>query len=246
MRLLLFFLSLTIFPTITLSTELVGRAYDNKTKALLYQETHLFDKNSIRSRYTDADDQLIGKRMVEMAQDRVVRYQLEQTTLGVAETVERLPDMINITATSNGETASTQLNKVDTKGVVIDAGFSNFIVRNWDKLSSGEKLSLDFVSTARRDAIKLQLKRIDSEKSSLPRYGSTDGIIMFNMNIANPFLRLLLKPIEIGYYSDTKQLAYYQGISNLKNANGQQFESMHIKFERQKPQHQAKATASAE
>jgi len=231
MRLLLFFLSLTIFPTITLSTELVGRAYDNKTKALLYQETHLFDKNSIRSRYTDADDQLIGKRMVEMAQDRVVRYQLEQTTLGVAETVERLPDMINITATSNGETASTQLNKVDTKGVVIDAGFSNFIVRNWDKLSSGEKLSLDFVSTARRDAIKLQLKRIDSEKSSY---------------IANPFLRLLLKPIEIGYYSDTKQLAYYQGISNLKNANGQQFESMHIKFERQKPQHQAKATASAE
>lgn len=222
--------------------ELIGSVYDNETTEFLYQERHVFDQNKMQSFYTNAQGEIIGEREVEFSDDRVTAYRLMQAELKRLESVERKPEEITILAKNKDQVKEANVSHKHIDEVVIDAGFSNFILRHWAALTTGEKVALDFVSIAQLGVVKLQLKKVDVEKSSLTKYGSTDGVVMFNMNIANPLLRLLLKPIEIGYYEDTRQLAYYQGISNLKDADGKQFESVHIKFDRQTGQ----ATAAAE
>ena len=53
---------------------------------------------------------------------------------------------------------------------------------------------------------------------------------MFKMTSANALFRLLIKPVQVGYYRDTRQLAFYQGVSNLKDIDGDNF-NVEITFE---------------
>ena len=59
---------------------------------------------------------------------------------------------------------------------------------------------------------------------------SQAGKARFEMNVSNPFLRLLLDPVTIEYYVQSQVLASYRGISNIKNENEENYD-VFIEFE---------------
>lgn len=229
MRALIFFTGLFTVSITALASaglDLVGAVYDAKTNQLIYQERHNFSRvdgeEVMRSTFTAPNGDMIGLRTVEYQGDRVRAYRMEQPGLNYKESILRNTEQIKIAGESQGKRESIEVRPGNIQDVVIDAGFSNFIVRNWSQLMEGQTLKFDFASTAQMDLVRLQVRHRET----------VDEVEMFNMTIANPILRLLLKPIEIGYFADTKQLAYYKGISNLKDDNGEQFSTVRIRYQK--------------
>ncbi|RBP53627.1 hypothetical protein [Arenicella xantha] len=214
--------------------ELIGKVYDIQTQALLYQETHSFADTTLKTSYTDASGNVIGQREVQFKPNgQVNAYQLTQQAAAITESVERKQQSIDMSVSAAGKQTQQEIDISQDDEVVIDAGFSNFLLRNWQNLLAGKKVTTRFASTAQMDLIKVQLNQVDPQTSSLADNGDTTGIVMFQMRLANPLIRWLISPIEVGYYADTKQIAYYQGASNLSKASGEHYGDVRVIFERQ-------------
>ncbi len=225
----LFAVSASAMPT----PALVGTAVDSNTNELLYKEKHLFETQNgqpiMRSEFLDPNGVLIAERTVKYDGGTVKEYRFKQDIINYSESIIRSRNRIDLEGQNGDEIKSDQID--DDTGVIIDAGFSDYIVRNWDELNQGKTKRFKFAHIGQMDAIKLRVKKAEIENTSAVENGVDDNVVMFKMTLANPVLRLLVKPIEVGYYKDSKQLAYYQGISNLKNSDGKQFSSVRIQYE---------------
>jgi len=150
---------------------------------------------------------VIGERVVNFNGDRVQSYRLEQAKIDYSESVVREAEQIVITKTSKGEIETKTIKPKQGFDYVIDAGFTNYVQRNWDLLVSGKPQKTYFVSPNRMEALYLELKHKNTDQA---------GVAHFEMNIANRLLKLVVKPIKIGFFAETKELAYYAGVSNLQ------------------------------
>lgn len=208
---------------------LIGKAYDPKSGELLYEEQHSINNAMIRTQYLAPQGQVIATRVVALEQDQVRSYSLTHHLLERSEHVERQSNGIAIELRQAQSSKSTLLKTKSDQQVTIDAGFSQFILKNWDRILTGEKLTTEFVSTARLDLIKISIRQHDTE---LPAELVNHDLTTFEMNLANPLLSWLLAPVRVAYYADDKQLAYYEGASNLYRADGSHFGTVRILFER--------------
>lgn len=206
--------------------ELIGQAFDVKTMQPLYKEQHRFDEldgeRFMKSTFTAPNGDTIATRIVKYDGDRVSAYKLQHKNINASEMVVREQNKIAISEQVDGQTKSAEIKTSESKPIIIDAGFSDYIVRNWLELKRGEKLKFDFISTAQLDSVRLRVEHVEER----------NGIDKFEMTLANPVFRFLIDPIEISYYSDTKQLASYQGISNIKDAGGERYSAIRIEYER--------------
>ncbi|GHA18456.1 hypothetical protein GCM10008090_30060 [Arenicella chitinivorans] len=209
---------------------LVGKAYDANSGELLYEEQHTITQQRIRTQYLAPDGKLIATREVTFDQDRVQSYRLTYHQHDRTEQIQRLVDGIAISLKKNQQDNSTVLRTKSNQEVTIDAGFSQFITRNWDRVTTGEKLTTEFVSTERMDLVKIAIRQRDTK---LPGDLGVHDLTSFEMTLANPLFSWLLEPVRVAYYSDSQQLAYYHGASNLYRANGNHFGTVRILFERQ-------------
>ena len=210
---------------------MVGKVYDSTTGQALYTEQHQIlgdlDARVLHSQYYDNNKELIGERRVEYQNNRVQRYTLDQEYLGISQRVERTSTGLDIEKSKNGVTQSKTIDHKNPNDVVIDAGFDDFIVREWQPLMAGKTIKFDAASVGQMDVIALQIKRVDVNNSVLKDAQKA----RFEMNIANPLLRWLVTPITIEYFTDSRELASYRGISNLKGDDLKNYDA-YIEFER--------------
>ena len=228
------FAALSIVPLAQSNTAnniLIGNVYDSKTGVELYTEQHQFlikpESHTLQSRYFDQDDQLIGERKVEYQSNRVERYRLEQGHLGIAEEIERTPEGLYFSVTKDGQTKTKEITYKNPNEIVIDAGFDDFIVREWKRLMQGKTIKFPYASASQMDVVKLQIKRVDAKSQLLADAQKA----RFEMTTSNPLFRLVITPITIEYFTDTRELASYRGISNIKDSNRNNFDA-YVEFER--------------
>ena len=209
---------------------LVGKVYDANTGARVYTEEHSIirseSQSQIQTRYIDIESNIIGERVVNFQNGLVVSYELEQPQLGIKERIERTAKGLIIEVVNEDDRRNKQVTYKNPESIVIDAGFDDFIVRKWDDLMAGKSLKFPFASTGQLDVVYLQLKRVDADSRVLSQAGKA----RFEMNVSNPFLRLLLDPVTIEYYVQSQVLASYRGISNIKNENEENYD-VFIEFE---------------
>jgi hypothetical protein len=127
--------------------------------------------------------------------------------LDYSESVVREQDQIVITRTRGDKVEREEVKPKEGFDYVIDAGFTSYVQRNWDLLVSGKPQKTYFISPNRMEALYLELKFKELDDQ---------GVAHFEMNIANRLLKLVVKPIKIGFFQDSKELAYYAGVSNLQ------------------------------
>ncbi len=223
---------LTVFALLTPAAaiqadQLVGDATDLNSGEPLYTEVHTFSERDgqrvMQSQYIAPDQTQLAERQVIYADSQVVSYQLNLMALEYREQIRRSDNLVSFEIDSAAQEIKRGSVEVKTNSdTIIDAGFNDYLLEQWDVLLQGETKRFYFASTARMDLVKLQVS-MDSKLSD-------ESMAVFSMTAANPVVRLLIKPVKVGFYRDSKQLAYYQGISNLKGQDGKAYR-VEISFE---------------
>ncbi len=207
------------------TTRFTGYAYDLDSGRLMYTERHQREirpdgTQRLVTAYSDAAEREFARRDIVGDTDRrVIEFDMRDVRIGYREQARRNDRSIELTRTEPEDgTERETLSNAAVRDVVIDAGFSDYVSRNWDTLLSGETMRFEFANIDRLSLIKLQLKHVGSRQENGYR------IEQFEMNAANFFIRLLLTPIRIQYYADNRELFRYEGISNVKDENGDNYE----------------------
>lgn len=170
-----------------------GQAFDDDGKALLYRELHRC--NSPRSRcvieYVDPGQQTLARKELDYS-DSAYAPDVTMRNL-LLESLKRA---------SGGDDAAT----------VIDAGFDNYVRSRWDELAAGKTVDFPFLVLGREQPLAMQAARRDGD--------CAEDALCLAVAPQAWYLRLVVPPIELTYARDSRRLLRYQGISNLRDAQG--------------------------
>ena len=115
------------------------------------------------------------------------------------------------------------LQKVD----ILDAGFDNFIRKNWDELQSGKTLSVNFASMSHLKTLPLRISSQPLSKCSI-KYNENSPMMCYFVEIDNALLRMLLGNIKITY-DQHHRLYEFNGIVNVQD-DGQDNQKAIIRY----------------
>jgi hypothetical protein len=199
--------------------ETVGSAYDLKSDELLYQETHCVsaDKLAREVVYEDAKGELIARKMVDYSSGATtpsfVQHNLYSNELIEVALEQGAVTMAVVDANSNETRKTVTEQPSQDLPVVIDAGFDVFVRENWDSLVAGESYEFQFPFADRSSLIELRIRRFGCSYST-----QTDQC--FRLELASWLLRMVVKPIELGYDPELRRLTRFRGLSNIGDENG--------------------------
>jgi hypothetical protein len=197
----------------------VGLAYDLKSDELLYSETHCVSEDSAKREvlYQDAEGNLMASKLLDYSSG-VTTPSFVQHNLYSSESIEvgfeqGMVSMEIIDADSRETLKSAQVQPSQKLPIVIDAGFDSFVHQHWDSLVAGESHEFQFPLADRESLVELRIKSLGCSYLS-----ETDQC--FRLDVANWLLRILVKPIELGYDKEARRLTRFRGLSNIGDANG--------------------------
>ena len=199
--------------------ETVGLAYDLKTDELLYSETHCVSEDSAEREvlYKDAEGKLMASKLLDYSSGvttpSFVQHNLYSSELIEVGFEQGMVSMAIIDADSREILKSAQAQSSQKLPIVIDAGFDFFVLQHWDSLVAGESHEFQFPLADRESLVELRIQSLGCSYSS-----QTDQC--FRLDVANWLLRILVKPIELGYDKEDKRLTRFRGLSNIGDANG--------------------------
>ena len=199
--------------------ETVGLAYDLKSDQLLYRETHCVSEDKLAREviYQDAEGKLIAHKVLDYSSGATtpsfVQHNLYSRELVEVTLEQGIVSMAVVDADSR-ETHKSGSAKPSAKlPVVIDAGFDVFVRQNWDSLVAGDSHEFQFPLADREQLIDLRIKPLGCSYLT-----QTDQC--FRLDVANWLLRMLVKPIELGYDTERRRLTRFRGLSNIGDENG--------------------------
>lgn len=196
----------------------VGNAFELNGSELLYTETHCKINNRASEVFYQSDD---GKLIAHKALDyqsgsytpSFVQYNL-QSNEKVKVSFDEQSVLMSMTGPDDNERQEKHsVTDTGRKPVVIDAGFDQFVRRNWDELVSGKSMEFQFPLASRSTMITLQIA------PSTCQY-ETETDQCFTLEAASWLFRMLSSPIELGYDSKLVRLNRFRGLSNINDKNG--------------------------
>ena len=197
----------------------VGMAYDLQSGELLYRETHCISSDGLDREvvYQDPDDKLIARKLLDYTTGETTpsfvqfnHYSRESIEVGFDQGSVSMK-VIDSDSRSVNKAALAQPG--ETMPVVIDAGFDGFVRQHWDELLAGAEREFQFPFADRQSLVELRIQPLSCSYET-----QTDQC--FRLDLANWLLRVLVKPIELGYDADSRRLTRYRGLSNIGDANG--------------------------
>lgn len=218
------------------NTELVGDVYDAKTQQLIYREHHEFSKEPnnefMNTTYRDASGRVIGVRKVNKQEGRVTDYEFTQSDVDISKRLERTTEQITIEISENGEQKTKSFSPKNNEDVVINAGLFDLIERERESILNNEEIRFKLALPEKGRTVEMRINRKPYRDSNTKNFIDDDSLITLNMVIASRLLRLLVPPIELAYYPDTKQIAFYKGPSNLKDKDGKPIKEIYVLYNR--------------
>jgi len=199
--------------------EAIGLAYDLNSGELRYRETHCVsaDGDQRQVLYQDRADRLIARKMVDYTTG-VTTPSFVQDNLYSGESIEvgleqGAVSMKIIEAGNSSANRTTRLQPDEVLPVVIDAGFDGFVRAHWDALLAGASREFQFPFADRQSLVELRIQPLSCSYQT-----QTDQC--FRLDLANWLLRVLVKPIELGYDAKSRRLTRYRGLSNIGDEQG--------------------------
>ncbi len=196
-----------------------GYARKDGSSAVFYTETYLDDpmNNIIRAVYWDGNRQPISYKQLDFGVDpnipkyfEVIDYRRER---GYRVTVKKgFANVKKLKVSANGSETVTRNHDVQIDSrTVIDAGFQRFVVANWDRLTRGKTVRINFlqIDKARLVPLKIKLTKCD-----------TPNTTCFKITFDNFLLQGMVPTIYMKYETDTKRLIRYTGLGPITELNG--------------------------
>ena len=199
---------------------LVGDAYALGSDTLIYQEHHKFSYNGDKLigdevEYRAPDGSVIGHKTLDFS--RSLNIPTYKTSLYDDQYVEGLKyDGDNIVIFNRqGRDAEEKSKTLELKKeMAADAGFNSYVQQHFDELASGDKVKFLFVAANYLKAVNFKAQKIGERQ-----VGNTP-VIDFKVTI-DSFFSLFIDPLIVSYDPQSKYLIEYQGLSNVRDADGE-------------------------
>lgn len=205
------------------STKYKGLAYDMNSNTIVYIENHeeiIENGNRIglKTSYTEPSGKMIARRNVSFTNSETIpTFQTEDFRDGYLEGSELKGDSVRLYWRKNYESTMSEKTILLPGPAAVDAGFNNFVQRNWDDLMNGTKRQFNFGAPFALDYYGFRLHKI--EKKTV---GDRERVVI-QCDIDNFFIRLFVTPIILTYDVQTRRLVEYEGISNINNEHGKSY-----------------------
>jgi hypothetical protein len=198
--------------------EYTGAASARQKADFLYGERHimLFSDGRLAKRtvlYTCADGTPFARKKVSYVQPTAPDFYFDDSSNGMQEGVR-----------SDGATRTMffKANRIDaeksaplpaTPGLVIDTGFDEFIQAHWNEFMRDSAVPLRFLVPSRLQAMSFVVEHL--------RSGRFDGrpTEVFRMKLSG-ILGLIFSGIDVAYDAADHRLVQYEGLSDLRDAAG--------------------------
>ncbi len=208
-----------------------ARASDPDTGELLYTEHHLLrhQDQQLRQRlvvYRCADGTAFARKRVDYADSALApAFHFEDARLGYREGLRRgtrEPELW-VQASAGSEERSATLG--GGAGLVADAGFDEFIRRQWQPLLAGDAVPLEFAVPSRLDSYAFTVRRRGSSQVA------GEPAEIFRLRLGGLW-GLLAPHIDVAYGSESRRLLWFEGLSNLLADDGEEPLQARIDFPR--------------
>ena len=196
----------------------VGNAYELNGSELLYTETHCkLNRRASEVFYQSGDGELIAHKALDFQSGSYspsfVQFNLQSNEKVEVSFVDQSVLMSMTGPDDNEQKDRHPVTDIERKPVVIDAGFDQFVRRNWDELVAGKSMEFQFPLASRSTMISLQIS------PSTCQY-ETETDQCFKLEAASWLFRMLSSPIELGYDKERVRLNRFRGLSNINDENG--------------------------
>lgn len=201
------------------TTRAIGHAHDLENDEFLYREVYCANGNpdEMEVIYRNETDRMIARKLLDY-RTGPVSPSFIQHNLYSSEVIEvGLSDGEVKMAVVDADSSETKKSATSATGdemeVVIDAGFDEYVRRNWDSLLAGEKKRFLFPFAEHAKLLELRIKRSGCSYE-------TDTDQCFKLELSNWLMRMLVAPIELGYDPELQRLLRYRGLSNIGDGKG--------------------------
>jgi hypothetical protein len=198
-----------------------GLARDPKDNSLLYREQHLMRKQDGRLTdrlvlYRCPDGTAFARKQLDYRGAAMApAFRLEDARTGYAEGLERSGAGETVFV-REGPGAAEQQAPLEAASAprVVDAGFDEFVRANWNALLSGETVPLEFAVPSRLEGIRFKVYRVQSDEVG------AEPAEVFRLRLGG-LLGWIAPHIDVAYGRDTQRLLRFEGLSNLREDDGE-------------------------
>lgn len=172
----------------------VGQAYDQTSGSIAYREFHFCSADALRCsiEYKNPEGKLIARK------DLDYRHDLHAPEINIHDVL-----------LAQRQTIAAQRED----GLVVDAGFDNFVRSNWDKLVTGEAIKFRFLVVGRKQPFTMRAQL--DESRSCPQQE-----LCLSVALDSWLLGMLADPIDLTYSREDRRLKRFQGVSNIRTESG--------------------------
>lgn len=202
-----------------------GKAIESKSQKLIYNEDHTVEYNGklvkkVITRYFSPE----GKEIAKLTSVFKDNSQLPDTEFidnrtGYKEITKLNGEEYNIkTISPKGKEKSGNIFVKDN--LVCGQGYHNFIISKMDSFKVGETRELRFIIPSMRDYFTFDLTFLGPLNKEKP------DEVSFRLDITNWILKMFADKIQVTYSKKDKVLLRYEGLTNLKNDKGDQYDAI--------------------
>lgn len=201
----------------------VGKAYDRSSGKLLYIEhraagSTLDSSEPQKIEYRDAGGKLLASKTLSFPQAYAPDYELLDARSGYLEGGQHVEDGFYRLYHRADADASMKENQVEfSYTLVSDAGLPRFLRARMEYLLKKGKVSFDLAAAQRTETYKFEASRLD-DKDLAGR-----AAICIQVQPAS-MLRMVVAPLIFSFDKENLQLLRYEGLSNIRDEAGKQFD----------------------
>jgi len=214
--------ALALLPAVAaaIQPDRTGYAYRPDSSVLIYIEQH--DETRLDGRVTRStvtyrrpEGGVFATKKLDFTADRTgPAFRLENQHHGHVEGARHTQDGLVVFFRKSDDHEYVEERIALPRQAIIDGGFDRFVEANWDALLEGESFTRPFLLPSFQEFVDF---RIYLERSG-------DATVVFVMEPASFWLRLVGGRIEVTYDHDTAALRRYKGVSNIRDENGENYE----------------------
>jgi len=198
--------------------EYTGTATARQKADFLYGERHvlLYDDGRLAERtvlYTCADGAPFARKSVHYVEAAAPDFFFDDVSNGMQEGVRSEGTSRYMFFRGGKLDAEKRAPVPSVPGLVVDAGFDAFIQAHWSELMKDKEVPLHFLVPSR-----LQVMNFEVEHLRADRFDGRPTEV-FRMKLSG-ILGWLFSGIDVAYDTADHQLVHYEGLSDLRDASG--------------------------
>lgn len=224
-----------------------GKAYDLNSNELLYTEHHYYLSEFLHKvEYKEPSGEVFATKTINYEKGFFSpEFILNNKRNGEFISTKKSNKQVILEYKENSK-SSVEISEInDSASLVIDAGFDYFITSNWDSLTSGESLSVNYLIPSQGDSYELTLQQVscDIEKNDNDLANTTDikntidnnnEFFCFSISAASFFIRIFSSELQLTYKKSSKENRYlltnFKGRTNISDSKGN-YQDAHIRYQ---------------